>query len=273
MADPLIEIHNATVWQGSTRVFTDFSLSIEQREHTAVLGPNGAGKTTLLKLLSRELYLVVAPDAYVRVLGKERWNVWDLRKHIGIVSHDLQMEYLKGTRGRDVVLSGFSASIGIHGVSRTFTSAEREAALRVIERLGVSALADKRLGHMSTGQQRRFLLARALVHEPHTLILDEPTAGLDLSAAFYYLHTIRSLMASGVSVVLVTHHINEIPPEISRIVLLKDGEVVADGNKRDVLTQARLVALYGTPLRLLEADGYFVALPTNDIQEQVRNSD
>ena len=258
---PLIEIKNATVWQGRTRVFTDFSLRIEQGQNTAILGPNGAGKTTLLKLLTRHLYPVVAPGAHVRVLGRDRWNVQELRSHIGVVSHDLQRDYLSLTLGRDVVLSAFSGSIGIHGVPHSFTDEERDSALRIIEELGIIDLAKKPLAKMSTGQQRRFLLARALVNEPHTLVLDEPTAGLDLAAAFYYLKTVRDLIARGVSIVLVTHHINEIPPEIARIVLLKNGKVASDGEKSRVLTEQSLSALYDTKLRLVESAGYYVVLP------------
>lgn len=257
----LIEIRNATVWQGTTRVFADFSLHIERGQNTAILGPNGAGKTTLLKLITRHLYPVVVPGAFVRVLGRHRWNVRELRRHIGVVSHDLQRDYLGFTLGLDVVLSAFSGSIGTHGVPHEFSDRERESALRVMEELGISELAEKRLARMSTGQQRRFLLARALVNKPHTLILDEPTAGLDLAAAFFYLQTVRSLIAGGVSVVLVTHHINEIPPEIGRIVLLKCGRVVGDGEKSQVLTKQSLAALYDTQLKVVESGGYYVVLP------------
>ena len=258
---PLLEIANATVWRGTTRVFKDFSLSVAQGEHTAILGPNGAGKTTLLKLLTRHLYPVVANGSFVRVLGRERWNVWELRRHIGVVSHDLQRDYLEFTRGRDVVLSAFSGSIGTHGLDREFTQQERQSAARVMSHLGIDELSTTPLAKMSTGQQRRFLLARALVNAPHTLILDEPTAGLDLAAAFYYLQTLRELAGAGVSVVLVTHHINEIPPEVRRIVLLKSGEVVGDGLKERVLTEERLNVLFETRLKLIESDGYYLVLP------------
>ena len=262
----LIDVRNATVWRGRTRVFADLSLKIEQGQNTAILGPNGAGKTTLLRLVTRHLYPVVAPDAYVRVLGRERWNVQELRSHIGVVSHDLQRDYLGFTLGRDVVLSAFSGSIGVHGITHSFTDEERERAERTMAVLGVGDLAEKPLAKMSTGEQRRFLLARALVNEPHTLVLDEPTAGLDLAAAFYYLEIVRSLIAGGVSIVLVTHHINEIPPEVTRVVLLKKGKVTVDGDKEQVLTERNLRALYDTKLRLVESGGFYVALPSEKDQ-------
>jgi len=127
--------------------------------------------------------------------------------------------------------------------------------------LGIAALRDTPLESMSTGQQRRCLLGRALVHQPDTLILDEPTSGLDFAASFDYLQRIRQLSDSGHNIVLVTHHLNEIPPEVERIVLLKDGKVVADGVKASLLTSDCLSDVYDTSIRVIERDGYFLAYP------------
>ncbi len=254
---PLIEIRDATIWRGGTRVFDSLTLSIDRGEHVAVLGPNGSGKSTLLMAITRELYPVAGPNTVFRVLGRERWNVWDLRKHIGIVSHDLQARYAPSTTALDVVASGFHSSIGTHCEDDT----ERDRALEIMRDLGIEALRDTPFKRMSTGQQRRCLLGRSLVHEPDTLILDEPTAGLDPAASFDYLARIRGLAAEGRSLVLVTHHISEIPPEIDRIVLLRDGAVTGDGEKRAMLTSDRLSDTFGTSLRVHELDGYFAAVP------------
>ncbi len=262
-APPLLEIHNATVWRGDgdTPVFSNFSLTIPQGQNVAVLGPNGAGKTTLLRLLTRELYPVASADAYVRILGQERWNVRQLRQHLGLVSHDLQVDYAGVIPGREVVLSGFAASEGIRHVSYAFSAAESAAAATMMERLGIEHLAETPYGRMSTGEQRRLLLARALVNSPHTLVLDEPMAGLDLRSAFICLTTLQALMQQGIAVLLVTHHVDEIPPAIERIILLDRGKIIADGPKRDVLTAANLATLYQTDVRLIEAEGYFIVRP------------
>lgn len=260
--EKLIDIRNATVWRGKTRVFNKLDLTIEQHERVAILGPNGCGKTTLLKLLNRELYAVADAGSRVRIMGKDRTNVWQLRQHIGIVSHDLQQRYTMTTTALEVVLSGFFSSIGVHG---TLASRIRETHVRAarasLAELGIEALADTALGSMSTGQQRRCLLARALVHQPDTLILDEPTAGLDFKASFEYLERLRQLAREGRNVIVVTHHLNEIPPEVDRIVLLCEGRIVADGSKRDVLTSAILSDVYDTRVRVAEVDGYFLAYP------------
>ena len=258
----LIDIRNATIWRGSTRVFENLTLQIAQHERVAVLGPNGSGKTTLLKTINRELYPVAQEGSFVRILGRDRWNVWELRKQIGVVSHDLHQRYTATTTALEVVVSGFFSSIGVHGLIAERVGTEQlEAAHKTMIKLGIEALADTPLNAMSTGQQRRCLLGRALVHEPTTLILDEPTAGLDLAASFDYLARIRELAASGRNIVMVTHHLNEIPPEVDRVVLLSEGRVVADGSKQSVLTPEILTDVYATPIRVREVDGYFLAYP------------
>lgn len=263
MTEPkLIEIRNATIWRGSTCVFEHLSLDIEQHERVAVLGPNGSGKTTLLKTINRELYPVSRPGSSMRILGKERWNVWELRKHIGVVSNDLHQRYTPTTTAIEVVVSGFYSSIGVHGVlADRITRDQIDAARSTLTELGIDELRKTPLNRMSSGQQRRCLLARALVHDPVTLILDEPTSGLDFAASFDYLDRIRRLARDGRNIVIVTHHLNEIPPEVDRVILLQQGRIAADGSKALVLTDERLSAVYETPIRVAEVDGYFLAYP------------
>jgi iron complex transport system ATP-binding protein len=260
----LIDIRNATVWRGNTRVFARFNLRIEQQEQVCVLGPNGSGKTTLLKLLNRELYPVASEDSSVSILGRQDWNVWELRSRIGVVSHDLQARYHTRTSAREVVLSGFLGSIGIHGTLAGRISRQQASRARdIMHELEIERLADAPFGEMSTGEQRRCLLARALIHEPDTLILDEPTAGLDLAASFDWLARMRRLVAGGRNILLVTHLLNEIPPEVERVVLIRSGGIVVDGPKADVLTAGNLQRAYGVPVRLARFDGYWLAYPAD----------
>lgn len=258
----LIEIRNATIWRGSTRVFENLSLEIAQHERVAIVGPNGSGKTTLLKTINRELYPVVQAGSSIRILGFENWNVWELRKRIGVVSHDLHQRYTPTTTALEVVVSGFHSSIGVQGtLADRVTDKQLAAAHATLHQLGVGSLSDTALKAMSTGQQRRCLLARALVHRPDTLILDEPTAGLDFAASFDYLGRLRELAQAGRNIVIVTHHLNEIPPEVDRVVLLQCGRVVADGPKKAVLTSSQLSEVYEARIRVAEIDGYYLAYP------------
>ena len=256
----IIEIKNATVYRGMSRVFDNLSLEIALGCNTAILGPNGAGKSTLLKLLSRELYPVTREDSFVKLFGQKRWNVWELRSHLGIVSEDLQNEYAGSATGLNVILSGLYSGIDVYSYQH-FSSAEKERAYQIMDLLAVSGLEHRPFAAMSTGEQRRFLLGRALIHDPDTLVLDEPTSGLDLKACFQYLEIVCGLMRSGKTVILVTHHIHEIPPEISRVVLLKDGKVVADGDKTELLTSERISYLFEIPIQLVRVNGFYQAVP------------
>jgi iron complex transport system ATP-binding protein len=259
---PLVDIRNATLWRGSTCVFENLDLVIRQHERVAIVGPNGSGKTTLLKAINREIYPVARADTVFRILGRDRWNVWALRRHIGIVSQDLQQRYTGTTTALEVVVSGFHSSIGVHGnLAKRVTDDQVEAARAVLRDLGVGELAMTPLGSMSTGQQRRCLLARALVHKPDTLIFDEPTSGLDFAASFDYLQWVRRLSGEGHNIIIVTHHLNEIPPEVDRVILLRDGRIAADGRKDEVLTDDLLSEVYGVRVRVAKIDGYYLAYP------------
>ena len=257
---PLIEITHATVCRGDNRVFDDFSLTLSQHESVVILGPNGAGKTTLLKLLMREIYPLWRDHPVIRILGKERNDIWELRRQLGIISADLQEHYSPEVLGRQVVLSGFFSSVGVWGHHR-LTDEQHQRVEAVLSQLEVKDLADRAFGELSSGQQRRLLLGRALVNAPAHLILDEPTSGLDLSATFQYLQTMRELIRSGHTLVLVTHHIHEIPPEVTRVVMLNQGKVWADGEKTEMLTESRLSSLYGVDVRLVKSAGWYQVMP------------
>ena len=256
----IIEIKNVTVYRGETPVLDNFSLEIARGTSTAILGPNGAGKSTLLKLLSCELYPMAREGSYVQLFGQRRWNVWDLRSHLGIISQDLQTDYLGSAPGLHVILSGLFSSMDVWAHQHC-SAEDRARALRLMEMLAVEDLKDRPFAEMSTGQQRRLLLGRALINDPHTLVLDEPTSGLDLKACFQYLEIVRSLIATGKTVILVTHHIHEIPPEISRVVLLKDGKSWRTATRRLILSSESLSRLFEIPIQLVRINGFYQAMP------------
>jgi iron complex transport system ATP-binding protein len=256
----IIDIRKATVYRGANRVFDDLSLAIESGCQTAILGPNGAGKSTLLQLLSGELRPASREGSSIRLFGQDRWNVWELRTRLGIVSHDLQHHYREAARGLEVILSGHHASIGVYD-HQEFSPEQVKRAGQVMDMLGVTSLKNRRFFEMSAGEQRRFLLGRALVHDPQTLVLDEPTGGLDLHACFQYLELVRNFIRQGKTIVLATHHIHEIPPEVTRIILLRAGRVIADGRKHEILTGERLTALFDTPVEIVQANGWYQIVP------------
>lgn len=253
---PLVDISNVCAYREDLQVFDGLSFSLEPQQRVAILGPNGSGKSSLLKLISREIYPVVRPASYVRLYGSETVNLWDLRRKIGLVSHDLQIDYTPYSTGLEVVLSGFFGAIGAHTHLQP-TPEQIAQAREAIASLGVSELEGRMYQRMSTGQQRRFLLARALIHQPELLIMDEPTAGLDIGAAYQLLETLRQLCQSKRALLLATHHVEEIIPEINRVVLIMDGKIVADGPKPEVLTSENLSRLYGLTIQLQHRQGWY----------------
>ena len=256
----IIDLRNITVFQGRNKVLDHFSLTIDESQSTVILGPNGSGKTTLLKLLNRELYIVEDPKSSIKIFEKDKWNVDDLRSNLGVVSQHLQYGYSNSAIGLYVVLSGFYSSDGIWQ-HQTFEEEKLNRAKEVMDLLSISELQDRAFSSMSTGEQRKFLLARSLVNDPAVLVFDEPTSGLDMSTCFQYLEIIRELIGMGKKVVLVTHHVHEIPPEVTRVILLKEGKVIEDGNKDEILTDTNLTNLFDWPIKLVKENGYYQAMP------------
>ncbi len=245
---------------GPRLVFNDLSLRLLVGENTVILGPNGAGKSALIKLLSREIYPVVKPCSWLRIFGDETVNLWDLRARIGLVSQDLETGYVGSVAGSDVVLSGFFGSVGI-GRSQQPSAVQRERVEELLSQLGLEELAERPFRQLSDGQRRRLLLARALVHKPQVLVLDEPSNGLDLKAKHELLANLRCLAKTGTTLLLVTHQIETIIPEISRCVLLQQGRVLGDGPIDEILQDAPLSCLFNTPLRVNKVAGYRQVFP------------
>lgn len=260
MTPPLLDIHNVSAYRGDNKVFSGLSLRIEQGEQVAILGPNGAGKSTLLKLLTRELYPVEADNSHVKILGNDTVNVQQLRQKIGWVSYDFQTQYLPITTGFDVVLSGLLGAIG-HLYQHDISDAQRQITHDVMSQLDLLHLRDTMFHHLSSGQQRRLILARALVHKPQHIIFDEPTSSLDLQGMFQVLKDMEAQSQQGRSIILATHHLHELLPSIDRVIFLKQGEIIADGCRDQLLTEANLSALYDTELQLINRNGVLQAFP------------
>jgi iron complex transport system ATP-binding protein len=252
----LIEFENVNVMRGPAAAVRGVSLRIGLGEHVAILGPNGCGKSTLIKTITRECYPVFDESSSVRILGRDRWEVWELRKLLGIISNDLMFTCTRSVSGRDIVLSGFFSSIGIWP-HQEVTTGMVERAERALALMEVSHLAERCVDEMSSGEARRVLLARALVHDPLALILDEPSVALDLSAQHELRQIFRKLAKQGIGIVMVTHHLSDLIPEIQRVVLMNRGRIVADGPTREVLNETSLSELFGHRVELLERDGYY----------------
>ncbi len=255
---PLLEFRNVTVLKGKKKLLDNISVTIREGEHIAILGPNGAGKSSFIKAISREYYPVLQDDDVVfRMWGQDVWQVSDLRSLLGIVSNDLQYTFTRELSGREVILSGFFSSIGLF--FHEITPEMEEKADLILEFLEISHLQEKSMNLLSSGEARRFLIGRALVHDPKTLILDEPTNSLDLHALHSFRTIIRKIARSGTGIILVTHNLHDIIPEISRVILMKGGRFWKDGGKEEILTDANLGGLFHIPVHVIEEGGYYYA--------------
>jgi iron complex transport system ATP-binding protein len=244
-----LELREVNVARGDRIVLHDVNLSIRTGEHVAILGPNGCGKSTFILTVTCQVYPIVQPGMRVRIFGRERWDLTQLRRHFGVVGTDLPGERTAVTTGLDAVIAGFfSASTlwpNLH-----VTDEMRARASEALERMEAARLAQQLVGTMSAGEKRRILIARALVHRPSQLLLDEPSNALDLAAQRELRDTLRRLAREGTGLVLVTHHLGDILPEIERIILMRDGRIVGDGPREELLTEAALSDLFQTPVRI-----------------------
>jgi iron complex transport system ATP-binding protein len=254
--EAFLAMRHVNVARGDTIVLHDVTLEIGVGEHVAILGPNGCGKSTLIKTLTCECYPIAQAETVVRLFGRERWDISQLRQRLGVVSADLPGERTPVTLGRDVVVSGFfSASTlwpNLH-----VTEEMRQRAAEAMTLLQAEHLAGKFVGQMSAGEQRRVMIARALVHRPQMLLLDEPSNALDLAAQRELREALRHVAQQGVGILMVTHHLADILPEIDRVILMKNGRIFADGAKEKLITREMLGDLFGVGLELTVRHGYF----------------
>lgn len=252
----LLDLQNISVMRGEKVVLENFSVRIRGDERLAILGPNGCGKSTLIKTITRECYPLDQEGSSMTILGQERWDVFELRSLLGIVSNDLMSRCTGDASGRDVVLSGFFSSTRIfphHDVALK----HRELADAALADLQIAHLAERPVREMSSGEARRVLIARALVHKPRALLFDEPSNSLDVVARQSLRQTMSSLAKSGIGIILVTHELADLIPEIDRVLLMAQGKIVADGPKEEMLQPQRLESLFGIRLDVARQNGYY----------------
>src|ERR1700733_6644388 len=252
---PFLEMQHVHVARGESVVLHDISLKIDVGEHVAILGPNGCGKSTLIKTITCECYPIVAPEMSIQLLGRARWDVSQLRQQLGVVEAHLPGERTGVTRGIDAVVAGFfSASTlwpNLH-----VTPEMRERAHEALTRMGATHLGQKLVGQMSAGEQRRIMIARALVHQPGMLLLDEPSNALDIAAQRELREALRLVVRQGTGVIMVTHHLADILPEMDRVIMMRNGRIFADGSKEELITPEKLLELFGVEVTLIQRDGY-----------------
>lgn len=247
--DVVIDMDRVSVVRGSTVLLGELSWTVELDERWVILGPNGAGKTTLLQLAAALLH---PTKGSIHLLGEPigLTDVFELRPRIGFASAALAARIAPQEIVQDLVVSAGYAVVG-RGRER-YESEDHDRAARLLDLMGVSAFADRRFGTLSEGERKRVQIARALMPDPEVMLLDEPAAGLDLGGREDLLGRLSTIAddPDGPTLVMVTHHVEEIPPSFSHAMLLREGRLVSAGLMRDVITSANLSETFGLPLRL-----------------------
>ncbi len=237
----LLHLHNVSLWRNSVTILKNINLTINRGEQWAVLGPNGSGKSFLMNIIAT---LVFPSQGEVIIAGKKlgEVNVWDVRKHIGIVSDYLQFSYPVKTKAVEVVASGFYSSLGLY---QELSPAMIEKAHTILRTLDLHQYALTPFGKLSYGEQKRVLIARALVYDPDILILDEPCNGLDIRSREEFLLKLSLLVQMKKHIIYVTHHIDEIMPWITNVMLLYEGQCMYAGDRAVFDDEALLTKVMG----------------------------
>lgn len=247
----IIDFKHVNVAYEELNVLHDINLSIKEGEHTVILGANGSGKSTLVKLFSNDLYPRFSKETTKEVFGKKCWDIWELKKHLGIITNDLHYEFTQRSgnmRGFDVIISGFYSSFLLYE-HQDFTPVHVKKVQEILAFLKIEHLSEKTLAHMSTGEIRKCIIARALVHDPEAMILDEPTVGLDIKAQINFVEMMREISKQR-TIILITHHLEEIFDEISKVILIKDGTIYKQGKKEELLNDENLSFVFDLPLHV-----------------------
>ena len=253
-----MELRNVSVVRDGNYILRSVDLDIFKGENVAVIGPNGSGKTTLIKLLRGDIHPYYDEDspAQMRIFGQDKWNLFDVRSRMGVVSMDLQGRFRTDTKVSEVILSGFFNSLDVfrnHTVTEDMLRKVMESAVM----MGIDDILDREIENLSLGEMRRALIARAMVTDPDLLVLDEPMTGLDIVMKSKFRAMFDILIKRGVSIDMITHELTDIPSSVRRVVMVKNGMIMADGNKEELLTDSRISELYGEDIKVESHNGIY----------------
>lgn len=256
----IIDFENINVGYNEKIVLKDITLKIKEKEHWAILGANGSGKSTLMKLIQSEIHPRRTSKFKKEILGKSTYSVFELRKSLGIITNDLHNYFAREgsfLTGYKVVLSGHYSSIGVY-TFQDFSQEQLNKAIEVMNFLEIEHLKDKKVNEMSTGELRKCIVGRALIHSPKAFILDEPTVGLDIKAQINFIKMLKKLSQEA-SIILVTHHLEEIFEEIDNIALIHNNTIYKQGKKEELLTSENLSSIFDTEIHVNEKNSrYFI---------------
>jgi len=246
------EAKNINGFKNGYRVIQDLNLKIAYSENVILIGPNGSGKSSLIEVINRNIYPVIANESKLKIFGKELINLWELRKRISTVNNDIKNRINPNLQVFDLILSGL---YGRYCYVQNKSERDSYKVEKIMKKMNISNLSKKYFSYLSDGEKKISLIARALIKKPDILILDEPIANLDYKSKFFVLDKINELSKLNTRIFCVTHDISMITKIYDRVLMLKDGKIIADGHQNKVINSKNLNKLYGIDVEVAKKNG------------------
>ncbi len=247
-----LEAKNINCFKNGFRVIKDLNLKIANSENVILIGPNGSGKSSLIEVINRNIYPVIANESKLKIFGKELINLWELRKRISTVNNDIKNRINPNLQVFDLILSGL---YGRYCYVQNKSERDSYKVEKIMKKMNISNLSKKYFSYLSDGEKKISLIARALIKKPDILILDEPIANLDYKSKFFVVDKINELSKLNTRIFCVTHDISMITRIYDRVLMLKDGKIIADGNQNKVINSENLNKLYGIDVEVAKNNG------------------
>ena len=246
------EAININCFKDDFRVIKDLNLKISYSENVILIGPNGSGKSSLIELINRNIYPIIAKKSKLKIFDKELINLWDLRKRISTVNNDIKNRINPNLKVFDLILSGLH---GRYCYIQNKSETDSYKVEKIMKKMNISNLSRKYFSCLSDGEKQISLIARALIKEPDILILDEPNANLDYKSKFFVIDKINKLSKLNTKILCVTHDISTITKIYDRVIMLKNGTIIADGHQNKVINSENLKRLYGIQVEVTKKNG------------------
>ena len=248
------EAININCIKNDFRVIKDLNLKISYSENVILIGPNGSGKSSLIELINRNIYPIIAKKSKLKIFDKELINLWELRERISTVNNDIKIRINPNLQVFDLILSGLH---GRYCYIKNKSEKDSNKVEKIMKKMNISNLSKKNFSYLSDGEKQISLIARALIKKPKILILDEPIANLDYKSKFFVIDKINELSKLNTKILCITHDITMISSIFDRVIMLKGGKIIADGDQRKVINSKNLNKLYGIDLEVTLNNGFW----------------
>ena len=244
-----LDVKNTTAYKQGYKVIKNLSLQLFYNERIIILGPNGSGKSSIVDLINRNIYPLVEKESYFKIFNEELIDIWKVRKYISTVNNEIKLRINKDLKVKDVLLSG------LYGRFCKINNPKIEELNKVkelIDKMFLNDIADKEFGYLSDGERQISIIARAIINNPKVLILDEPSVNLDLKSRIFLIEKIKNLSQLGICILCITHDISIITKDYSRLIFLKDREIIRDGKPSELMNSKNINKLFDINIKLIE---------------------